>query len=99
MVNELYNRIHLFEVYTVQRMGWAGAKNGDLLRIAANHGFHALITVERGFEHQQNRNILPIPVIVLVTASNRPQDLKPLVPEAVAILSGNPERRIYRVPA
>ena len=87
------------KVYTVQRMGWAGTKNGDLLRLAANHGFHAFITVDRGFEHQQNRNVLPISVIVLVTASNRPLDLKPLVPGAVAILAGNPEKRIYRVSA
>ena len=38
------------EMCTVQRMGWAGVGNGDLLRLAAGHGFDALVTVDRGFE-------------------------------------------------
>ena len=88
-----------FEVHTVQRMGWAGAKNGDLLRLAADGGFHALVTVDRGFEHQQNRSALPVPVIVLVAVSNRPRDLKPLVPGAVAVLAGDLKKSVYRVPA
>ena len=30
---------------TVQQMGWAGTANGELLRLAADHGFGALVTV------------------------------------------------------
>ncbi len=87
-----------FEARTVRRMGWVGAKNGDLLRLAAHHGFHALVTVDRGFEYQHNTNALPIPVIILAAASNRARDLRPLVPGVVAILSTDPQKRIYRVP-
>lgn len=43
-----------FEVQTVPRMGWAGTGNGALLRLAADHGFDALITVDRGIAHKQN---------------------------------------------
>ena len=43
-----------FEVRTVQQMGWAGSTNGALLRLATDHAFNALVTVDQGFEHQQN---------------------------------------------
>ena len=86
-------------VSTVQDMGWAGTANGRLLLLAADREFDALITVDRGIEHQQNVDDLPIPVIVMIAARNRLQELQPLVPEAVALLSGRLQRRFYRVPA
>ena len=88
-----------FDVRTVQHMGWAGSENGDLLRLAADHGFQALVTVDRGFEYQQDVQHLPIPVIIMLGPSNRLPDLQPLVPEVVAALTEGLERRIYRVPA
>ncbi len=42
------------KVHTVQQMGWAGSSNGDLLRLASAHGFDALVTVDKGIEHQQH---------------------------------------------
>ena len=50
-----------FTVRTVQDMGWAGTVNGLLLTLAATEGFDALVTVDRGIEHQQNLSQLPIP--------------------------------------
>ena len=79
-------------------MSWAGTGNGALLRLAAEHGFGALITVDQGFEHQQNVDDLPVPVVIMIAVSNRPRDLEPLVPGVLAILAGNLQRRIYRVP-
>ncbi len=43
-----------FTVHTVQQMGWAGTGNGLLLSLAAGRGVDALVTVDRGIEHQQN---------------------------------------------
>ena len=80
-------------------MGWAGSTNGDLLRLAAANGFDALITVDRGFEHQQNVSQLPLPVVIVIAARNRMEDLQPLVPAIVAALMENLQRRIYRVPS
>ena len=87
-----------FEVRTVQQMGWAGSGNGDLLRLAIDHEFDALVTVDQGFEHQQNVDDLPIPVVIMIATRNRLRELQPLVPEVVAVLSGDIQRRIYRVP-
>ena len=62
-------------------------------------GFDALLTVDRGFAHQQNLDDLPLPVVILLAASNRPDDLRPLVPEVIGVLSGTLHRRVYHVSA
>ena len=88
-----------FTVRTVQEMGWAGTENGRLLLLAASQQFEALITVDKGIEYQQNVSDLPMPVIVMLAARNRLQELQPLVSDVISVLSGDLQRRIYRVPA
>lgn len=80
-------------------MGWAGTGNGTLLALVADNGFDALLTVDCGFAHQQNLDDLPLPVVIMLAASNRPDELRPLVPGAIDVLSGTLQRRIYHVPA
>ena len=87
-----------FTLRTVQEMGWSGTGNGLLLSLAASEGFNALITVDRGVEHQQNLEALPIPVVIMLAARNRLTELQPLVPAVVDVLSGDLQRRFYRVP-
>jgi len=41
------------EVQTVQSRGWAGLKNGELLRLASAE-FQALLTGDQNLEYQQN---------------------------------------------
>ena len=86
-----------FEVRTVQRMGWAGSKNGDLLRLAAAHGFDAFITADQGIEYQQNFDNRPLPVIVMIASRTRVQELQSLLPRVVDVVTGNLQRRIYRI--
>lgn len=83
---------------TVQELGWAGTGNGLLLQLAATEGFDALVTVDRGIEHQQNVGELPIPVIVMLAPRNRLAELQPLVPQVARVISEPLENRIYRVP-
>lgn len=64
---------------TVQDMGWAGIKNGALLRLA-NGQFDALFTVDQGIEYQQNLSGLTIAIVVLTASSNDIDDLRPLLP-------------------
>ena len=58
-----------------------------------------LLTVDRGFAHQQNQDDLPLPVVIMLAASNRPDDLRPLVPKAIDVLSGALQRRVYHISA
>lgn len=67
------------EVWTVGRMGWAGKKNGELLRVAASQ-FDVLVTVDRGLTYQQNLPGINIGVVVLHTQSNEIEALRPLIP-------------------
>ncbi len=88
-----------FGTRTVQEMGWAGCTNGELLRLVAEHRFGVLVTVDQGFAFQQSIRDLPIPVVIMIAGRTRLQELRPLVPEVIAVLSGNPGRRIHRVVA
>ena len=53
---------------TVQDLGWAGIKNGALLKLA-NGQFDALLTVDQGIEYQQNLSGLSISVVVMMAPS------------------------------
>ena len=86
-----------FKVRTVQQMGWAGSRNGDLLRRAAACGFNALVTADQGIEHQQNLDTLPTAVLVLIASRTRIQELRPLVPQVIDIVTGDLQKHIYRI--
>ena len=88
-----------YEVRTVPERGWSGTGNGALLDPASDAGLDALLTVDRGFAHQQNLDDLPLPVVILVAPSNRPDELRPLVPRVIGVLSGTLQRRIYQISA
>lgn len=58
-----------FEVSTVQQSGWAGTKNGELLKLVKEHGFSALITADKGISSQQN--VVSADVVVIVLSAYR----------------------------
>jgi predicted nuclease of predicted toxin-antitoxin system len=59
--------------------GWAGIKNGELLRRA--HGVcEVFVTLDRNLEFQQNIKILPFGIVVVRSRSNRIVDLTPHIP-------------------
>lgn len=66
------------EVLTVQERGWAGTKNGELLRLAQDE-FEAFVTTDRNIPHQQNIASFDIAVMILEAASNAIEDLTPLM--------------------
>ncbi len=66
-------------VFTVDEAGFKGLKNGNLLR-AASGQFDALITVDRKLPREQDLTKFKLAVVVLVSRSNRYEDLKPIVP-------------------
>lgn len=74
-----------YEVQTVQGRGWAGLKNGALLRRASQE-FQVLLTGDRNLEFQQNPKTLPIAVIVIVAVNNRLETMRPLIPDVLDVL-------------
>jgi len=73
------------EVITTQDAGWAGKKNGELIR-AATGMIDAFVTVDKNLINQHNLRSLPFGVLVLKARSNRFGDLVPLVPAILAAL-------------
>jgi hypothetical protein len=67
------------DVRTTPDMGWAGRRNGDLLRLAEQE-FDVFLTVDRKLQHQQNLSAFKIAVIVLVARGNSFEHLRPLMP-------------------
>ena len=65
-----------FQVTTVSRHGWKGMRNGELLEQAAAT-FDALVTMDKGIEHQQNLRKYEIGVILISARSNRLEDVQP----------------------
>lgn len=72
-------------VATVPEMGWAGTKNGALLRLAET-AFEVFITADQNVEYQQNLRSGVLAVVVLVASSNRLETLRPLMPRVTAAL-------------
>ena len=74
-----------FQVTTVSQQGWKGMRNGELLR-RASKVFDALITMDRGIEHQQNLRKYTIGVILISAKSNRLQNIQPAMPRVNQLL-------------
>jgi hypothetical protein len=76
------------DVSTVAEMGWAGVKNGELLRLMEAQ-FDVFITVDGNLTYQQKLSSLKIAIITLKARNNKYETLKPLmarVQENLAVL-------------
>ena len=78
-----------YSVTTVQRRGWAGIKNGDLLLLAQNE-FDVLITVDRKISEQQDLSNFSIAVVLVRAATNRLEHLRPLAGKILEKLAEAP---------
>jgi len=89
-----------YTILTAQEMNWSSKRNGELISLASDNGFDALITADKNMEYQQNSESLPIAVIVMAPLFNRLSDLTPLVPKVVSLLEKNKDnRKFFRVDA
>jgi predicted nuclease of predicted toxin-antitoxin system len=75
-----------FEIITVTEQGWSGMKNSELLRPAQTE-FDALVTMDKGIEHQQNPSRINLGIVLISARSNRRQDVEPAMPEMNRVLA------------
>lgn len=73
------------DVKTVPQMGWAGTKNGELLRQAENE-FEIFLTTDKNIKFQQTVSNMKIAILVLDAPSNRLSDLILLREEILSVL-------------
>jgi Domain of unknown function (DUF5615) len=69
------------ECLTVPEVGLTGIINGRLLSEAERLGFDVLVTIDQGFQYQQNLSLRKVALILLCAKSNRLVDLLPLTQE------------------
>ncbi|MFZ1755528.1 MAG: hypothetical protein WBO46_13530 [Caldilineaceae bacterium] len=68
------------QVYTVPEMGWAGVKNGALLRLIQDTAFDVFVTIDGNLTYQQNLKGVNLAIIVLSAPDNTIESLRPLGP-------------------
>ena len=84
------------EVKTVPGTGWAGIKNGKLLRLIADSGrFEIFLTMDKSLPHQQKLKDMPCAVVLLRAKSNRFEDTHPLMPEVFQHLAEFKPGQVY----
>lgn len=87
MPPQLLDEFHGCDIQSVLRIGWAGRKNGILLRSMLAEGYEVLVTTDQNLRYQQNLRTMGIAVVLLSGEGNRLRDLIPLVPAALAALA------------
>ena len=96
---QLASHITGHDVRTVQQEGWAGTKNGELLRRAIGAGFHAFVTADQNLQFQQNLADVQLAVVVVSARSNALEDLLPCVPALLAAISNARPGELLRASA
>jgi len=78
-------------------MRWELLENGELMKAALNHGFQAMLTVDKNIQHRQNLARLPLAVVVIDCVSNALPSLLPFAPFLLNLLSEELGTGLYRV--
>jgi hypothetical protein len=73
------------DAVTVPEMGWAGKKNGELIRLAIGQ-FEAFVMVDLNLTFQQNLSTTELAIVLLAASDNRLETLSPLIPKVEAVL-------------
>ena len=71
---------------SVQRMGWSGIRNGELLEKMRQERFDVFITGDRNLQFQQNLPVAGVAVVVLRAGSTRLAETLPLMSALLALL-------------
>ncbi len=82
---KLKGELRGFDVQTVPEKGWAGTKNGALLRLMAGQ-FDVFITIDGNLPSQQNLTKLRIALVVLKANNNTYAALLPLMEQVTMAL-------------
>jgi hypothetical protein len=85
-------------VETVVGRGWAGIKNGELLR-RMRRRYDVLLTMDRGIEFQHQISTYPFGIVIVRARSNRMEHLSPLVPAIRDAIAASKPGRVQRVGA
>lgn len=82
---------------SVQRMGWSGAQNGELLKLAVENQFEVFLTGDRNLAFQQTTTQYQIAIVVLVAKGTELHQTMPLMAKILSILPKLKPGQVVRV--
>ena len=85
------------ECMSVPEAGFAGKKNGELLKLAVETGFEVFVTVDQGIEYEQNLMSRKLAIVIIRAKSNRLADLVVQVPTILSVLKSIRSGELARV--
>lgn len=88
-------RLPALDIRTVQEMGWAGIKNGELLALAEAR-FDVFVTADKKLRYQQNLKGRRLAVVVL--PSNQVPIVATLLPTIEQVLQSTQPGTIIEIP-
>jgi predicted nuclease of predicted toxin-antitoxin system len=94
---KLKNHLTGHSCSTVPEAGFAGKKNGELLKSASEADFEVFVTLDRGIGDQQNLAAHKLVILVLRAKSSRLEDLIPNIPGLMEILRSSPKEGLIFV--
>jgi predicted nuclease of predicted toxin-antitoxin system len=89
-------RLPQFDISTVQELGWAGIRNGELLGRAAAQ-FDVLVTADQNLRYQQNLSGRKLAILVL--PSNQVPVVTQLLPQVETTLATIQPSSIIEIPS
>lgn len=94
---QLRNYLPGHESQTARYAGFGGLENGELLDAAEAAKFDVLLTVDRGFEYQQNLTHRNIAIIIFCGKSVLLEDLTPLMETCLDYLKSIQPGQVIRI--
>jgi predicted nuclease of predicted toxin-antitoxin system len=87
-----------FDVWTVTRAGWAGVKNGALLKLA-EESFDVFVTADLNIPHQQNLRGSMLGFVLLRAGGTQFKDVRPFIEELKEAIASVLAGQLLYVPA
>lgn len=72
---------------TVEKAGWKGKKNSELLDLMMKEGFAGLVTLDQNLTKQQNLTKFRLKIFVLKSVDSRPSSVQPLIEKLQSALN------------
>jgi predicted nuclease of predicted toxin-antitoxin system len=82
------NELTGHDVVTVRQAGFAGVRNGELLKRIEKAGFDAFVTVDKNLPNEHRMTGLSFGIVLLRAKSNRLVDIRPLTRKILEALDG-----------
>ena len=82
---------------SVQKMGWSGIKNGQLLALAVENGFDIFLTGDRNVSFQQDTTQFQIAIVVLEADEIQLHKTLPLMPKLLEMAATLQPGRVVKI--